>query len=497
TSIQTAYKISIAYRCSLPARDAFKDSKLRLFPFSIRFFTTNKAFHPFALFNPISLLPLKSIVFTADITMLTSLFKTISTPTDIEVVHNASIDVLDPEQVVTKAFAQNSIVLQEDYKAPTGFTGVVQTVLSSIAKGKPAFLSSSERTFYLEFLDGGNTEIQVSVADDAPPCIPTFIGVHGLAGDLEAPYLHEILKPLASELGGRLVVFNLRGCGASTATSPTFHHGGSTSDLGAVISWVTMRWPESKVYLIGTSLGGVISAKTLGQWGADCPVSAAALVSPVYDFQASCKAMETAFVARTVFNPAVGSYYARLVKKNIAAFNDLDHWTQTRPKPFAASPSNPPTSISPPPSPIDSTISRPFCRDSRTSSFGSTPSRGTTTRSNSLFSALPTPSTPGTSFPPTPSADSAFCFPPTTPTPPPSPLVEHTEEIKAALAKALWKITDQRRLRAQTLTRFCKSFVTATAHFSSWDEFLTETSAVNDLPNIRVPTLAINCADDP
>ncbi|KAG8898661.1 hypothetical protein FRC00_002498, partial [Tulasnella sp. 408] len=101
-----------------------------------------------------------------------------------------------------------------------------------------------------------------------------------------------------------------------------------------------MKWPKSKVYVIGTSLGGVITAKTPGQWGDDCPVSVAALVSPVYDFPASCKAMETDLGSRTRLNPAVGASYAKL-----DAF-DLDHWAHTRPNPFPHAPSSSPVSSS-------------------------------------------------------------------------------------------------------------------------------------------------------
>ncbi|KAG8941945.1 hypothetical protein FRC04_003904 [Tulasnella sp. 424] len=260
---------------------------------------------------------------------------------NIEVVHRpSSASVSQPEEQLVTDFARNSTVLQDGYEAPFGF-------------------------HLLEFADGGNTQIEVSVGDDAPEDLETYIGVHGMAGDVDAPYIHEILGPLIKDGCARGIVFNLRGCGDSTATSPSLHHGGSTSDLGAVITWVTMKWPKSKIYIIGTSLGGVIAAKTIGQWGDGCSVSA---------------------------------------------------------------------------------NSTSFCLSS-------------------------TPSAP--------------------------PVPEHTAEIKAALAKSLRKIMSGRRIVPQTLTKFSKGFVAATAHYLSGDEFMAGTSTVNDLPNIRVPCLAVNCTDDP
>ncbi|KAG9042425.1 medium-chain fatty acid ethyl ester synthase/esterase 2 [Tulasnella sp. UAMH 9824] len=269
-----------------------------------------------------------------------------------------------------------------------------------------------------------------------------------------------------------------------------FHHGGSTSDLGAVITWATMKWPKSKIYIIGTSLGGVITGKTLGQWGEACPVSAAALVSPVYDFPASCKAMETNLVSRTVFNPAVGAFYSNLVKKNKDAF-DLEHWRHTRPTPFPPAIPSPCPSVPFSPS-LDPELvleSQPFGQESRNGSFMTS-----STRSTSIFSSVPSPSTPGTSSPPTPfSGSSSSCLPPPLHSVP--VVTEHNPEIKDALAKSLKEVTSL--LLPQPLTKFCKSFVASTAHFLSGGDFMAETSAVKDLPNIRVPCLAVNYADDP
>ncbi|KAG8930531.1 hypothetical protein FRC01_002653 [Tulasnella sp. 417] len=407
----------------------------------------------------------------------------------VEIIHSSSTGSDDPRQQLVCNFASSSTILSAGYDAPLAHFGAAQTVASSLKHEKRAFPAHPDRKFFLEFADGGSTQIQVSVGDDAPEDLPTFIGVHGMGGDLNASYLHEILSPLVGANQARGVVFNLRGCGESIATSPSLHHGGCTSDLGAVVTWVTMKWPKSRIYVIGTSLGGVITAKTLGQWGEDCPVSAAALISPVFDFTASCKAMETNLISRTVFNPTVGAFYANLVKKNKDAF-DLDHWANTRPKPF--SPAPPSTSISSSfPTSIHSESTRDSCslaQESRSRSFMTS-----SARSGSTFSSFPNASTPGTSVPPTPLDDSSFCIPP--PHSLASVVPEHTPAIKEAIATSLKRVTS--RLIAQPLTKFCKSFVASTAHFLSGEEFMAETSAVNDLPNIRVPCLSLNCADDP
>ncbi|KAG8930532.1 hypothetical protein FRC01_002654 [Tulasnella sp. 417] len=322
-------------------------------------------------------------------------------------------------------------------------------VTSSMKYELPAFSAKSENTFDLKFADGGNTEIQVSVRDDAPEDIPTYIEVHGMTEDLDAHYLHEILSTLVWVNRARGVVFNLPVCGRSTATSPTFHHGVSNSDLGAIITWVTMKCPKSKVYIIGTSLGGVITAKSLGQWGGDCPVSAAALISPVCDFGASCKAMETNLVSRTVFNPTVGAFYANLLHlffRMLSASNTGRTRFPKRLLRFA--------------SVIDAhnfNSSQPF-HSAKLSTSDTAP--GSTS-----FWMLPTSAHP------------------TSPTP---SVAEHTPEIKDALAKS-----------PKATTSFAKASSRRRPMFTSGEEFMAATSAVNDLPEIRVPCLVVNCADDP
>lgn len=113
----------------------------------------------------------------------------------------------------------------------------------------------------------------MSAGDNAPDDVSMFHGMTGklfsisngnpfnknvdlnslAAGDLNAPYLHEILSdPLVKENHARGLGFNLRGCGDSIATSPTLHNGGCTSELGTVVTWAKIKWPKSKIYDIGT-----------------------------------------------------------------------------------------------------------------------------------------------------------------------------------------------------------------------------------------------------
>ncbi|KAG8954355.1 hypothetical protein FRC04_011681 [Tulasnella sp. 424] len=92
----------------------------------------------------------------------------------IEVIHcPSSRPVSQSEEQIVTNFAKNSNVLKAGYEPPFGYNGNAQTMLSSLKRDWRAFPSHPDRTYHLEFADGGNTQIQVSIADDAPEDLPT------------------------------------------------------------------------------------------------------------------------------------------------------------------------------------------------------------------------------------------------------------------------------------------------------------------------------------
>ncbi|KAG8925089.1 hypothetical protein FRC00_004357, partial [Tulasnella sp. 408] len=229
----------------------------------------------------------------------------LSLPSLLAIVHFSSSCTVphEAQQPLSTEHAGISITLRAGYDTPFGQGEIIKTFVPPLKGEQCAFPAQPGRT---------NIEIQVFAGPSAPEDVPTVVGVREMGGQLWALYFREILCPFVQDNRDRGLFSNPRCCSESTTTSPTFHHGGSTSDLGAVLTGFTIEWSRSKVYVIVTSLGGVITAKALGQWGDDRPVSAAALISPVYDFPASCKAMETNFVSRNLLISADGAFYTKL-----------------------------------------------------------------------------------------------------------------------------------------------------------------------------------------
>jgi hypothetical protein len=80
------------------------------------------------------------------------------------------------------------------------------------------------------------------------------VAVHGLGGDVESPYLREIVSAVLAR-GWAALRISMRGAGAS---SPDFYHAGLWTDLAAVLADRSLAHFES-IVVIGCSLGGHVA----------------------------------------------------------------------------------------------------------------------------------------------------------------------------------------------------------------------------------------------
>jgi predicted alpha/beta-fold hydrolase len=83
-----------------------------------------------------------------------------------------------------------------------------------------------------------------------------------------------------------------RGCSRETNRTRRLYHSGATDDLDFVARRIAASIAPRRLYLLGYSLGGNISAKWLGECGENAPVGAAALVALPFDLAASAIALD-------------------------------------------------------------------------------------------------------------------------------------------------------------------------------------------------------------
>jgi predicted alpha/beta-fold hydrolase len=128
---------------------------------------------------------------------------------------------------------------------------------------------------------------------------PTVLLLHGLEGSARSVYIAGMLASLAARRWNA-VAMEFRGCSGWQNEAPRLYHSGETGDVHAVATALRERG-VSRLYAVGFSLGGNVTAKWLGEQGDAAPVDAAAVVGAPYELAASGAALDM----------VLGGFYAR------------------------------------------------------------------------------------------------------------------------------------------------------------------------------------------
>ncbi len=119
---------------------------------------------------------------------------------------------------------------------------------------------------------------------DGEPGSPTALLLHGLEGSVRSGYNIGMAK-LFSDAGWHVAALEFRSCGGVMNRAKRLYHSGETTDLAFVVDHLIGRDPSARVYIAGTSLGGNVTAKWLGESADSVPenVVGAALLCPPFD----------------------------------------------------------------------------------------------------------------------------------------------------------------------------------------------------------------------
>lgn len=122
---------------------------------------------------------------------------------------------------------------------------------------------------------------------------PTLLLVHGLEGSSESVYMSSAAFK-AQRAGFNVLRLNLRTCGDTLHLTNTLYHSGMSQDLRALIEELIARDRLTDIFLGGFSLGGNLSLKLAGEYGADAPreLKGVCAVSPSVDLASSADAIE-------------------------------------------------------------------------------------------------------------------------------------------------------------------------------------------------------------
>jgi hypothetical protein len=145
-----------------------------------------------------------------------------------------------------------------------------------------------------------------------PENAPLVILLHGLEGSARSSYAYETYRQLAGR-GVRCVGMNYRSCSGQINRKPYTYHAGETSDLIHVIHYLQSWFPQVRIGAVGFSLGANILLKYLGEQGGNCPLAAAAAVSPPFALDRSMEAIENS-IGR-MYN----TYFMRALRQKMQA----------------------------------------------------------------------------------------------------------------------------------------------------------------------------------
>jgi uncharacterized protein len=140
--------------------------------------------------------------------------------------------------------------------------------------------------------------------------------LHGLESDTTRSYMKGMVKALSSR-GFDCAALNFRSCGGEMNRTNFFYNAGNTSDTDFVIRHIE-KLPYDQIYLFGSSLGGNVTLKYIGEKGKNISkkiVRAAAISAPC-DLSDSSKALERK--SNLIYNRRFVKKLLRKVKAKLA-----------------------------------------------------------------------------------------------------------------------------------------------------------------------------------
>ncbi|HET7435750.1 MAG TPA: alpha/beta fold hydrolase [Thermoanaerobaculia bacterium] len=148
-----------------------------------------------------------------------------------------------------------------------------------------------------------------------------FLLLHGLEGSSRSVYMQGLLAIIARH-GHAATAMNFRSCARDPRhinrmlanRRPRFYHSGETGDFDFTLRTLASRSPSSRFAAIGSSLGGNVLLKWLGEHPGQTTVRAAATLSVPYDLGAGARHLELSAAGRFYV-----SGFLRTLKKKVAS----------------------------------------------------------------------------------------------------------------------------------------------------------------------------------
>lgn len=128
---------------------------------------------------------------------------------------------------------------------------------------------------------------------------PLVVLFHGMEGSSQSHYARTLAHYVHAQ-GWHFVVAHFRSCGGTRVNGQVFYDAGDTLEVHHSLQYLNKRYES--IYAIGTSLGGSVLAKYMGEYGDDALCIAASIISAPLDLASSSVALDR-LLGRRVYTP--------------------------------------------------------------------------------------------------------------------------------------------------------------------------------------------------
>jgi len=160
----------------------------------------------------------------------------------------------------------------------------LQTLFPQIFRKQSPPTLTRER---IELDDGDFLDIDWSGNDSGP----LVLLLHGLEGSIRSHYAAGLMDSLR-RCGFQVVLLNFRGCSGEPNRLPRSYHSGDTDDVDTILGRLVRQHPQRPVYIVGTSLGGNVLLKWLGENPDQTLVKKAVAISVPFELNIAAHRLE-------------------------------------------------------------------------------------------------------------------------------------------------------------------------------------------------------------
>lgn len=176
-----------------------------------------------------------------------------------------------------------------DYLAPAWLPGPhLQTIYPALLAPRALVTYRRERW---DTPDGDF--VDVDVCAEGPNMLVLF---HGLEGCSRSHYALA-MSAAAARAGWGAAVIHFRGCSGEMNLAPRAYHSGDSDEIDWMLARAAARWPSSRRFALGVSLGGNALLKWAGERGTEAGrrIEAAAALSAPLDLEAGARSLSRGF----------------------------------------------------------------------------------------------------------------------------------------------------------------------------------------------------------